>query len=313
MSLLTRTKQDNIMRVLVATGFNLAVLTSGCATTRDIASPTDHITLDKPVHFSTPEGSDIVATSGMYTIDIHNDSTLLFSPGKATSSAPPLIVAAVALPHEQPIESRVALSVPNGEDEHHVVLLLPEGKGLDAGGTYSGTRSRGTTIPPLPETQLNAAFLQQGPGISDHRTIATEVRPNDFHLAYFHGPIHYQDTDSSNYRADYITRFDYDGNMIALDNWDNLTKFPLPAHAYYSVVETCTHWFIAYGFFHPRDWTDSNFDQEHGNDMEGLLNIIRKDGTAYAQRIKAVRRRLDLNRRSISPMTLFLSMVSVLV
>ena len=36
-------------------------------------------------------------------------------------------------------------------------------------------------------------------------------------------------------------------------------------------------------FFHPRDWTDSSFDQEHENDMEGLLSIVRKDGTPYGR------------------------------
>src|SRR5437867_4297113 len=70
---------------------------------------------------------------------------------------------------------------------------------------------------------------------------------------------------------------------MASDNWENLTKFPLAAHAYYSVVETCTHWFISYGFFHPRDWADSALDQEHENDMEGLLTIVRKDGTPYGR------------------------------
>ncbi|HET8722485.1 MAG TPA: hypothetical protein VFM24_10675, partial [Nitrospira sp.] len=39
----------------------------------------------------------------------------------------------------------------------------------------------------------------------------------------------------------------------------------------------------AYGFFHPRDWTDSRFDQEHENDMEGQLTIVRKDGTPYGR------------------------------
>ena len=124
---------------------------------------------------------------------------------------------------------------------------------------------------------------QQGAVVRDHRTLPVGKIPNDFELAYYHAPIHYQDTDSSNYRADYITRFDYDGNMVASDNWENLTKVPQPAHAYFSVVETCTHWYIAYGFFHPRDWTDSSMDQEHENDMEGLLTIVRKDGSPYGK------------------------------
>ena len=144
-------------------------------------------------------------------------------------------------------------------------------------------RSRGGSIAPLPMVRVQAAFVQQGAVVRDHRTLPVGKIPNDFELAYYHAPIHYQDTDSSNYRADYITRFDYDGNMVASDNWENLTKFPQPAHAYFSVVETCTHWYIAYGFFHPRDWTDSSMDQEHENDMEGLLTIVRKDGSPYGK------------------------------
>src|SRR5207344_699808 len=53
--------------------------------------------------------------------------------------------------------------------------------------------------------------------------------------------------------------------------------------AYYSVVETSTHWFIVYMFFHPRDWSDSffEFDTEHENDSEGLLVSVQRDGSQY--------------------------------
>ncbi|MGH2362530.1 MAG: hypothetical protein ACRDGM_18550, partial [bacterium] len=108
-------------------------------------------------------------------------------------------------------------------------------------------------VPGQPRTPIGPVIVDPTPPGS---------RP-DFDLAYYHAPIHYQDTDSTNYRADYVTRFNYDGNnMTATDNWENLNKFPLAAYAYYSVVETCTHWFIVYGFFHPRDWAQG-FGQEH--------------------------------------------------
>jgi hypothetical protein len=110
-----------------------------------------------------------------------------------------------------------------------------------------------------------------------------QMGPSDLDLAFNHAPIHYQDTDSTNYRADYITRVDYDHNWKADDNWDHLNHFPLRAYAYYSVVETCTHWFIVYGLYHPRDWTDRAADQEHENDMEGLLAIVRKDGSPFGK------------------------------
>lgn len=111
-------------------------------------------------------------------------------------------------------------------------------------------------------------------------------------------PIHYQDTDSSDYFADLITSVDYDGDWLATNNWDNLhvgdyldrDRCPglipichdahvhaLPGYVYYSVVETCTHWFIIYDFFHPRDWTDSSFEPVHENDFEDVLVVVRKD------------------------------------
>jgi len=116
-------------------------------------------------------------------------------------------------------------------------------------------------------------------------------------------PIHYQDTDSTDYYGDLITRVDYDFDVVGTNNWDNLHAgdyidledplrcpgFPypichdqhtyaLPAYVYYSVVETCTHWYLIYDFFHPRDWTDSSFDNEHENDFEDVMAIVRKDG-----------------------------------
>ncbi|OUL25693.1 hypothetical protein BV378_15035 [Nostoc sp. RF31YmG] len=107
--------------------------------------------------------------------------------------------------------------------------------------------------------------------------------PTDLDLALYHAPIHYQDTDSTKYSGDYITRFNYDGDWRGTNNWDNLQLFPLNAHGYYSVVETCTHWFITYSFFHPQDWTDIPFDQEHENDLEGKLAIVRKDGSTFGK------------------------------
>jgi hypothetical protein len=110
--------------------------------------------------------------------------------------------------------------------------------------------------------------------------------PSDLELARYHAPIHYQDTDSTKYKGDYITNFNYDNDWQGTNNWDNLFKFPLKAYGYYSVVETCTHRFIVYGFFHPHDWTDSSVsfdDREHENDMEGVLTIVRKDGSTFGK------------------------------
>lgn len=111
---------------------------------------------------------------------------------------------------------------------------------------------------------------------------------SDADLALHWAPVHYQDTDSSDYDADYLSAIDYDGEWDMLNNWDRQDDgvFPLASTAYYSVVETSTHWFIGYGFYHPRDWTDvpDPFNLlHHENDMEGLLLTVRRDGSAFGR------------------------------
>lgn len=102
-------------------------------------------------------------------------------------------------------------------------------------------------------------------------------------LAYHHAPVHYQDTDSSDYPSDYITAFDYDHDPFTTNNWDNRGNGLWPATVYYAVVESCSHYFITYAFYHPRDWGDIIFDQEHENDLEGAIVSVRKDGSAYGK------------------------------
>ncbi|MDG4810697.1 hypothetical protein O7634_28415 [Micromonospora sp. WMMD1120] len=108
-------------------------------------------------------------------------------------------------------------------------------------------------------------------------------------LALRWAPIHYQDVDATGShalsgRSDYLTRVDFDGDLNGRNNWDRAgqTGVSFAAHAYYSVVETNTHWYITYLFFHPRDWTDHPFfETEHENDGEGALFAIERDGSAY--------------------------------
>lgn len=108
-------------------------------------------------------------------------------------------------------------------------------------------------------------------------------------LVYRWAPIHHQDVDatgtySEGGKSDYITAINFDGDWNAENNWNNVPNRALSAHCYYSVVETSTHWFLTYAFFHPRDWTDIFFlyslDQ-HENDLEGIVLAIRKDGSQY--------------------------------
>jgi hypothetical protein len=272
-----------------------------------VAEAASTLTLEQPIHFMASDGSDVIVEPGIYEVDTLVGSRLRLN----MEGGETLFLEAHATTHSEEVEAPLAVTVRSEDpDVVHIVLLLPNGQALDAPGSISGTRSRGFANLLASTAQIQFAVAQQAPVVRDHRgqqrvlpppqppvspapgTLAPIVRDHrtpapgnvsDFELAFSHAPIHYQDTDNTNAQADYITRYDYDRNMVATDNWENLKRYPLIGHAYYSVVETCTHWFIVYGFFHPQDWTDSRFDQEHENDLEGLLSIVRKDGSRFGK------------------------------
>jgi len=104
-------------------------------------------------------------------------------------------------------------------------------------------------------------------------------RPTYRELAEHWSPFIYQATSG---RYDYITRFDFDGNWIGHDNWENYECYPLPAYVYYSVIESTNYYFITYLFFHPRDEGNPMCDcSHHENDSEGCRVTIRKDGSYW--------------------------------
>ena len=113
----------------------------------------------------------------------------------------------------------------------------------------------------------------------------------EYDLVYRWAPVHHQDVDVTGShglkgKADYITAVNFDNDWNAKNNWQNIENHSAKAHCYYSVVETGSHWYIIYAFFHPRDWTDNWFLyywDEHENDLEGLLAIVEKDGSLYGK------------------------------
>jgi len=107
-------------------------------------------------------------------------------------------------------------------------------------------------------------------------------------LVFRWGSIHYQDIDTSgeyseNGRADYICRVNFAG-WCTIGHWnaigekiDGNYKYKLTPAVYYSTVETSSHWFIIYGFYHGRDSGPTNLPGDlHENDCEGYLAVIQK-------------------------------------
>ncbi|NDI35906.1 hypothetical protein [Chengkuizengella sediminis] len=82
-------------------------------------------------------------------------------------------------------------------------------------------------------------------------------------------------------KADFITRFDLDGDWISTNQWETVDNEPLEAYVYTSVSETETHYFLGYSFYHPRDdgpdWGIFG-NEAHENDLEGIMLGIKKNG-----------------------------------
>lgn len=106
--------------------------------------------------------------------------------------------------------------------------------------------------------------------------------PSHHELAAHWAPVIRQAT--AHPKADFVTRFDYDGNTNGADNWNNLDSHPLSAHVYYSVVETTTHWYLTYALFHPRDYDRiDNPLTSHENDLEGVLLMVARGGAPMGE------------------------------
>ncbi len=100
------------------------------------------ITVDRAVHVTTAEGSDLVLDVGDYTLKPAEEwIRIIPNNGKAVDAH--LLEAHVGN-HEESLANPLALSVTGVEaDSHHIVLLLPNGKSFESTGSYSGIRSRG--------------------------------------------------------------------------------------------------------------------------------------------------------------------------
>lgn len=133
----------------------------------------------------------------------------------------------------------------------------------------------------LPLVALAAAVAAIPPAPARAQIKSIAATPTYAGLAAYWAPVISQDMDDTFYLGDYITVFDYDGDWKGNNNWNNIEKFRLPSNVYWWVMETETHYFIGYAFFHPRDWDDGWFPDEHENDLEGILLTIQKGSNFY--------------------------------
>lgn len=152
------------IRLIAGLGFMLTgALGSSSVLSQEVAqAPT--IGLERAVHFLSAEGTETVLGPGIYRVEAKGEKqiTLTAIDGKVTST-----VEAEAGSHEQNLTALSSVAVKSDEDVAHIVLLMPDGKTLDAIGTFSGVRTRGPSMVPLPSNQLAGMMgmqLAQGGG-----------------------------------------------------------------------------------------------------------------------------------------------------
>jgi hypothetical protein len=101
----------------------------------------DHaeVILNQAVHFLSPGDDDVVVNPGTYQIEQAEEWLRLIS-GERTDA---ILIQAQPITHEERLASVQVLSVSGEEDRHHLLLLFPDGHGMESVGTYSGIRPRG--------------------------------------------------------------------------------------------------------------------------------------------------------------------------
>ena len=145
--------------IVSAVGFGCWCLLYACsgtqvADTAQAGPPT--VEIDKEVHFLTPEGEDVVVQPGAYEVRAEKEGVRLVADESDESGS--LLIEATSITHEEKANAPTALSYSEQEDEHIVMLLLPNGKGLEAQGSYSGIQKRALRTPTLRRQQVRRQF-----------------------------------------------------------------------------------------------------------------------------------------------------------
>lgn len=126
------------MLLVVLVGISI----QACATTS--TSSQAWVSLKKPVHFQTTGGEPVVVPAGTYRVGYGGDIDLQLV---SDQTGEVIKIQAASMVHSENADSLLAFSVQNQPDEHHVILWMPGGMGLDAAGTYSGVQSRAAGTP----------------------------------------------------------------------------------------------------------------------------------------------------------------------
>lgn len=150
-----RSHGDPIPTLAALSAMFLCFVGTGTATAQrsGAAEPerTDSISLERAAVFSAADGSAIRVPADRYRLEAAGRGALRLSSKSPTA----LEVAAAETKHGERLDSPLAFAANTGADQLHLVLMLPDGRVLDAVGSYSGIGTRGTISASLSNAQLS--------------------------------------------------------------------------------------------------------------------------------------------------------------
>jgi len=118
--------------------FAILMVFIGNARTETLPLPT--VEFPQALHFLTPGGEDVVVEQGMYEVTQASEWIEFIPMGRKKTDA--ILVEATSIDHEETIKVPTTRTLSEHEDEYVLMLLLPNGNGLEAIGSYSGVRSK---------------------------------------------------------------------------------------------------------------------------------------------------------------------------
>jgi hypothetical protein len=110
-------------------------------------SPTA-VTIEKSVHFNSPEGNDVLVEPGTYEVAGKEEELQLVSKEGLT----PIHIHAQPTPFPDDVDLHIAMAIPIPGEGIYLALVIPDHPGLEAMGSYSGIQTRGLSLRNLRKT-----------------------------------------------------------------------------------------------------------------------------------------------------------------
>ncbi len=219
--------------------------------------------------------SSVPAADAATDVALDADISVTFDQPMRSTSIPPNIFI------EDWRGNRLTRTVTYDESSRTVTLALAEGgdrQPFEPSSPYLLRVKREVRA----ENSLNMAqdfvleFTTVGYDLTDYQAIAEAYAP------VVYAEVRPADGRNRNNRIDWFTKVDFDGDLDAANNWTNARSGDLlPAHAYWNVLETTTHYFVQYVFYYPLGAEESGtvYSTAVEHDFAYSLVVVRKSET----------------------------------